>query len=315
MYISKASVIDQICFTVFGEYPKHTKAQVIGICNEVFEIRMSKNVFILRMSDVKRNITGTGRFLPWIKSLGIPTFDMIAENYDMSDVPYCYQVVTKVEGNDLEIVLPTLTAMEIKDVAVKVSAIIDKFKSLPLAKKFGIVSGVDEEHYSSQLEMLLKERITISERNKITGVISRPIWDISETLILKYSDYLLNANPILHYDDLVSKNVMINKACFVGLVDLDFLKRGDLLELVGKIYACWNFTTKGRQYVKEIIKCQQLGPVDLEIVKVYALFTLVNWLSEVGVKFNSNTSGLVNQKEVNLITKQIMIIAKELNLG
>ncbi|MEM6768657.1 MAG: hypothetical protein AAF655_27205, partial [Bacteroidota bacterium] len=105
-----------------------------------------------------------------------------------------------------------------------------------------------------------------------------------------------------------SKNVMIYKGKFNGLVDLDFLLKGDYLESIGSIQAVWYGTELGEIYINEILKCQRLDSYHRNIINVYTIFTLIGWSMEAGVVHNGNSTGVINWDRIKKARKKIKAI-------
>lgn len=103
-----------------------------------------------------------------------------------------------------------------------------------------------------------------------------------------------------------SKNVMILDRKFNGLVDLDFLMKGDYLEGIGGIVAAYYGSDNGDYYINEIFNYQSLSERQKNIAKVYAIFHLILWTSEEGIIFNSNSSGEVNRSKIEIKRKKIL---------
>lgn len=65
-------------------------------------------------------------------------------------------------------------------------------------------------------------------------------------------------------------------------------------------------------YINEIIKLQKLDEYDQKIVKMYAILNLIYWTSEEGIKFNSNSTGVINWENVENKKKQIVGLYNEI---
>lgn len=220
-------------------------------------------------------------------------------------MPFCYHILSKIDGEDLGIVISRLNKEELKLIAKEISYIFNKFKSLPADDVFGEMSGLDEEKYNTLFEIIKNQQAIILERNLKTGIIDEESMNILEQIIEDYKDYFINAKSGLYYDDICSKNIMIYKRRFNGIVDLDFLMRGDYLEAIGRIMASWYGDKHGEVYIDEIIKQQKLNNNQKKIVKMYAVLHLIYWLSEEGIKFNSNSSGVVDWDNVKKTKKRL----------
>lgn len=306
------NAIQAIGKTVFGEVPVSISRKTIGMCNEVYEIAYPTVSYILRMNAHKGFLYGTHKFLPLFKQLAIKTPEIVAEDYSQSDFPFCYQIQTKLEGTDLGWVFDELSSEDLKHIAKDISDIFDKFKSLPRPESFGGMTGANEEHHASLMPGLERQLADIRKRNAITRIQDDEILDLCEQLIRDYTPYFEQVQPVLYYDDICSKNVMIHEGRFNGLVDLDFMSKGDYLEPIGTIVASYYGEPLGKVYYEEIIRRQQLDPTQREVVFVYAIKTLVMYTSEAGIRHNGNSTGEVNWEGVAKSKRKIQGMYAEL---
>ena len=290
----------------FGEIPLEISRKTIGMCNEVYELKFSTDSFILRMNQEKEWIYGTHKFLPLFQRLNIKTPRIVAEDYSKKDFPFCYQILTKLKGKDLGLVINELNPSNLKEIAREVSDIFDKFNSLPHAEDFGMMTGLNEEKHDSLWEGIENHTKTILQRNQTSNVIDNEIMEIRQKILSDYKPYFLALKPKLYYDDICSKNVMIHEGKFSGLVDLDFLIKGDYLEAIGRMKADWYGEEAGELYIREIIRLQQLDTFQQKIIVVYAILNLILWTSEEGIRFNGNSTGEVNWANVENKRRKIM---------
>lgn len=300
------AVIQKVCQLEFGAPPLDITRKTIGICNEVYEVKFADNSYILRMNQEKRLIYGTHKFLPLFQKLNIKVPAIIAEDYSKSKFPFCYQIQSKLEGKDLVVVFHELSAASLRAIAKEISLVFDKFNTLPHEQTFGGLTGMHEEHKESLLTILEDKKKDILARNKISNVLDQEIIDIYDHLIKEYKAYFLNVKPKLYYDDMNSKNVMIHNGQFNGLVDLDFLSKGDYLEGIGGIIAAWYGSESGTVYINAIFEYQNLSSLEQKIANVYAITHLIGWTSEAGIKHNSNTSGTINWSRVAANKRKII---------
>ncbi|MEM9720462.1 MAG: phosphotransferase [Bacteroidota bacterium] len=304
--------IQEISKIEFSEQPVEITRKTIGKCNEVYELAFQSNNYILRLNSQKNLLYGTHKFLPLFKELQIKTPDIVAEDYSKDKVPYCYQILTKIEGEDLKIVIPNISHANLKLIATEVSHIFDKFNSLPPKKDFGGLTGMHEERCSNLWEMIENQRKGIGERNEQTDFLDKEMLDRLDELLDANKSYFLHKEPRLYYDDISGKNVMIHQEKFSGLVDLDFLRKGDYIEALGAIMACWHGEVYGKVYLDEIIRKQGLDEFQQDLVRVYAMLHLSMWIGEEGRQFNSNTTETINWDNVNRGKEKIKAISKEI---
>ena len=286
--------------------PLEINRMTIGMCNEVYELKYKSNSFILRMNKEKEWIYGTHKFLPLFQKLQIKTPKIVAEDYSKTEFQFCYQIQTKLEGKDLGLVIHKLNPSNLKQIAKEVSNIFDKFNSFPYGNDFGMITGLNEEKYENLLVVIENQRKTIIQRNKSTNVIDKETKEIHNKLLKDYNNYFLGVKPKLYYDDICSKNVLVHNGEFNGLVDLDFLMKGDYLEAIGRMIASWHGDNLGEIYIQEIIKLQNLNEFQQKIIRVYAILNLILWTSEEGIKFNSNSTGEINWLKVGNKKRKIL---------
>ena len=162
------------------------------------------------------------------------------------------------------------------------------------------------------LEMINNQRRGIEEANANSQVLDQEILDLLDQLIETKREYFLQLTPRLYYDDISSKNVMIHNETFTGLVDLDFLRKGDYLEAIGAMMAVWHGEEYGNIYINEIIERQGLNELQQKMIRFYAILHLSMWTTEEGRRFNSNTSGTINWNNVKRKRKKILEIYQEI---
>ena len=306
------TVIQNLSQKVLGQIPQNISRKTIGICNEVYELKFADQSYILRMNKEKEWLYGTHKFLPLFQKLDIKVPTIIAEDYSKSEYPFCYQIQTKIAGKDLVVVFPELQASDLKAIAKAVSDIFDQFNTLPEEETFGGLTGLNEEKKESLLEILEARKKTIAERNRASKVLDEEIIYIHNKLFADYQAYFQSVKPKLYFDDMNSKNVMIYNGRFNGLVDLDFLTKGDYLEGIGGIIAALHGSEMGEYYIKQIFEQQQLNGFQQKVAKVYAIFHLTLWTSEEGIRFNSNATGEINWTRVEQKRKKILDLYKAL---
>ncbi len=151
----------------------------------------------------------------------------------------------------------------------------------------------------------MEQQRLIANRNKNSNVLSDASLLNINFVVQHFSEHLKSVKPSLYFEDMISKNVMIFDGKFNGLVDIDYLRRGDILDLMGKIAACWNNSINGKYYTELLIKQQQLSIQEIGYVKMYAILNLALWISEEGIKFNSNSSTVINWENVRVLTESL----------
>ncbi len=297
----------------FSESPKEVIRMTTGICNEVYLIKLKDKSVIVRMNEQDRFLKGSSKNIPTFKSKDIKVPDILFEDYSKKTIPYGYQIMSVIEGEDLGAVIQNLNPKQLKSIAQEVSSILIKLSDLPTNGKFGWIDNSDSELVNSWFEVMQIMYHKMVDRNEKTGVVASELLNLSSSLITKHKEYFNKVPSKYVYDDLNGKNVMIKDGKFNGLVDLDQIMYGDFLEPVGRIKACWPGTEEyGKIYTNAVIKCLNLSNEQQEMVTVYAVLNRINWLSEIGIQFNQNTSTNIDAKRVDENKRVIELIKQEL---
>ena len=120
-----------------------------------------------------------------------------------------------------------------------------------------------------------------------------------------YLPYFDSVKSTLYFDDIASKNVLIQNGVFSELIDLNKVVYGNPLEAIGSIRASWYGTHYGDFYTKAVEGELGLTPEQRKMGTVYALFNPILWLSEAGITFNENTAAKIDQTKVRKDKKRI----------
>lgn len=136
---SHEAMIHLITEEQFNQTPQYIDRIVIGICNEVYRVGLKEREVIARLSPHDRFLMGSHDHIPKFKALGIPVPDILSEDYSKNLVPYAYQILSKIEGEDLGQVIETLSDQQLRDLAKEVANIFKKVGTIPSSDKFGVV--------------------------------------------------------------------------------------------------------------------------------------------------------------------------------
>lgn len=298
-------IVKKIITKEFQEEPLTVERMVTGIRNEVYKINLSSRIVIIRMNVDEVELKGTEKHIALFSSLGVKVPEILASDYSKKDFSFGYQILSYIEGKDLGLVIESMSDEQLRNLAKEVATIFNKLSVIPTNGKFGWV-GFDERRLVDSWAEIMKQD-KIEERNNQTGVVGIELVNKEKELYEKYKPYFNGVKSTLYFDDMSSKNILINDGKFAGIVDLDDVMYGDPLETVGSIKASWYGTHYGEVYTKAVEDELNLTEEQRKMVTVYALFNRILWLSEKGIKFNENTTTEIDQQAVK---KDKEIIAK-----
>lgn len=304
-------IVKKILEKELDESPRSVERMTTGLANEVYRAVLPSQTVIVRLNADPNRMIGSEQHIPLLKSKGVQVPDILASDYSKNFVPFAYQIQTRIEGQDIGAVIEGLSDDQLKKIAEEIARIMNALKVLPTNGKFGWVGNDDEPLYDTWLEVLEPNKII--ERNGKTGVVGQSYIDAYQQILSRFRPYFEHVPSTFYYDDMSSKNVLINNGEFAGLVDLDTMAYGDPLELVGRIEASWFGTTYGETYTNAVKDALGLTPEQREIVTAYAFFNRVHWLSEKGIKFNENTSEEIDSVVVQKDKQVVDSILAKLN--
>jgi aminoglycoside phosphotransferase (APT) family kinase protein len=296
----------------FEELSKKIRRITIGICNEVYRVDLDNRSVIVRLSSTDKYLRGSEVHIPEFQTLGIKVPSILASDYSKTLIPLCYQIQSEIKGQDLGIVIESLNQNQLSKLAGEIATIIRKVKTLPVTKQFGLIWGGDNDvssSWSERMDLWIQESIM---RGRSTGVMDQQIEQIASKLYAQYKSYFERVEPIMYYGDMSSKNVMVHRGTFSGLVDLDGLTQGDPLEPLGRIKLSWYGTSHGEFYFNALVRELDLTPSELQYVTVYALLNQFSWMCENGVQFNQNTKPIVDEEKRKRDKDIVLQLASEL---
>ncbi len=306
---SHNDVIAQITQKIFGADPDAITRMSNGICNEVYLVAAGGRETIIRLHTAPRYMLGSHNHIPIFKSKGISVPDILAEDYSKTLVPFAYQVLTKMEGQDIFDVIDTLNDEQLRAIGGEIANVFRQLSSVPNNGKFGVLWGDDKDLVDSWSTEVARVTNVVMGWGTKTGVLDEELKEILTWINTEYKTYFDSVRPYTYFGDLSSKNVMIHDGRFAGLVDLDSLAQGDPLEAIGRIKASWYGTHYGQVYADAIMDALNLTAEQRKLVTVYALLNRSFWTCENGIQFNQNTSRKVDAARM----KQDKTVVRALN--
>ncbi|OAI48511.1 hypothetical protein AYO45_04735 [Gammaproteobacteria bacterium SCGC AG-212-F23] len=299
----------------FKQTPKSIHRISIGICNEVYNVRLENKETIVRLNNEDKFLMGSHDHIPKLKELGINVPDILIEDFSKKIIPFSYQIQNKIEGQDLDFVIESMTEEQLIELAKDIASIFKKVATIPASNQFGVVWGGGNNELNDSWTERMKIWINESyERGTKTGVMDDEILNIAKKLFTKYKIYFDSIKPITYFGDICSKNVMILNGKFNGLVDLDGLTQGDPLEAIGRIKLSWYGTYHGKIYADALMNELHLDKNQRKLVTAYALLNQISWACENGIQFNQNTKAEVNIERMEKDKQLIKLLTKELGL-
>jgi aminoglycoside phosphotransferase (APT) family kinase protein len=238
----------------FKEGSRYIRRLTSGICNEVYLVGLSDKEAVVRLNSQVRFLIGSHNHIPLFKARRIRVPDILAEDYSKTQIPYGYQVLSKVEGEDIGGVIETLADDQLKAIAREISNVFQKLRDVPTNGKYGVLWGDASELVDSWTQSIRHMSNVAVSRGSKTGVMDKNLLSALAWINEQYEPYFERVESTCYFGDLSSKNVMIHNGVFSGLVDLDSLAQGDYLEAIGRIKASWTELARARYTPKQLRK-------------------------------------------------------------
>lgn len=289
--------ITRIIRKEFGCAPGQITRMSNGICNEVYLVQAGDREVIVRLKAEARYMFGSHNHIPIFRSKGIRVPEILAEDYSKTDIPFAYQILSKIDGRDIHDVIHTLNDDQLRSIAKEASNVFTQLRSVPNNGKFGVLWGDGDDLVDSWTDEIARMTTVVIGWGSKTGVLDSTLKGILEWINAEYRTYFDGVTPVTYFGDICAKNVMIHNGRFAGLVDLDALAQGDPLEAIGRIKASWYGTHYGRIYSEAVMDEQELTAEERRIVTMYALLNRIYWTCENGIQFNQNTSVQVDREK------------------
>lgn len=307
------NTITQIIQKHFSARPTDIERMTIGISNEVYKVSLPNDgQYIIRLNRDSESLRGSEKYIPLFRSLDIFVPEIIASDYSGLFVPFSYQILSLIEGDDLQNVIQTLTDEELRQIASAVADIFKRLRDLLTDGSFGTVGYSGHGAFSSWIEVILDIQQVAIDRGHQTGVMAKELENILNKVIEDNRGYFESVKSQFYYDDIAGKNVIIHEGIFAGLVDLDGVSYGDPVEAIGRIRASWYDTPHGDFYTEAVANALSLTQIQRRMIMVYALIHKISWLCENGIKFNENTSAIVNWERAKINKAKILNIYQQI---
>ena len=208
-------------------------------------------------------------------------------------------LLERLPGTDLGDVYAELSSAEKRDIAGHVADIQIRVGSLPEGPGFGWATSYNDPGLSTERDLVAHWRESlIWKRNAIKdrGYCDPAFVDRIEALIPSFADHASSVRPRPCLEDTTTKNVIIDRGRFSGLVDVDGVLFGDVLSGVGLTQMsllCSGYDTDYIEYWCEFMK---VSVRRRRVVDFYSALFGLAFMTEVGQVFNKDRVDVDSQR-------------------
>ncbi len=284
----------------------------VGAANYVYDVRGDTEMqearetrIVVRFSTNRDLCVAAVRWNQMLRPLGVPLPELLA--YDFADdgagEMFPFMILAHVPGADLNAVYPALSADEKRTLAQEIAAIQARVGTLPHASGYGYARAYDDPALHPTWEDVLLADLARSRRRIVAvGAIDPAHVDRVAAKLPAYHPYFAQVPPTPFLDDTTTQNVLVAGGKLSGIVDVDYVCFGDPLltpALTRMALLSQGFATDYTDYW-----CAALG-IDAARGRVLTLYTAlfcVNFMSELGQRFNKDAPTPVDPAKVATLT-------------
>lgn len=258
----------------FRKEPQSVERCTVGQGNYVYIVECAGEKYVLRCSTEQGAYEPAIYWLERLEPLAIPVPRVIAKGRFEG---YEYLVLSYLEGKDIGLVYPQLTAEEKRAVAREVVAIQDRVAALELENL-----EPDWSWASFIRDMLERAGQRIAENGYYFEVekVER-----LRTCAGELKDYFARIKPVAYLDDISSKNLLIHNGRLSGIIDIDWMGTGDRLTFAALTNMALLDLGYATDYVEYILEELRADEEERRAFLFYTLLYCVDFMGERGMQF------------------------------
>jgi aminoglycoside phosphotransferase (APT) family kinase protein len=283
--------------------PAEVTRFLTGLCHHVFSVTTSdRQTFVVRIAtpSTKRLLAGGIYWNELLRPIGVPLPRILAANLEPSEIQFPFVVLERLPGSDLCQVYPTLRSSEKFRVVSEVVRIQGKVSVLPEARGFGYAySYLEPPRYRSWDAAILAILERAQQRMRQSGHPGASYVARAQQALGRYETYFADVRPVPFLDDTTTKNVLVNRGRLTGLVDVDQLCFGDPLLTIGLTNMALRANAHDVDYVEHWMNLLELSELLRQVVEVYTLLFCVDFMSELGQRFNRERQPEIDVEKFN----------------
>lgn len=270
-----------------------------GICHYVYDVRLVDGrelVVRLTVPERRRDFEGALYWYDRLLPMGIPLARILHSDLT-SELPL--MLLERLPGTDLGKVYARLSSGEKREIARHVADIQIRVGSLPEGPGFGWATSYEDPGLRKDGDLVADWRESlIWKRNAIRdrGHCDPSFADRVAALIPSFVDYASNVRPRPCLEDTTTKNVIIDRGRFSGLVDVDGVLFGDVLSAVGLTQMSLLCSGYDTDYIEYWCEFMEVNATRRRVVDFYSAHFGLAFMTEVGQAFNRGKADVDPQR-------------------
>lgn len=267
------NIIARLCEEVFSEKPMSAERCSVGQGNYVYIVRVCGAKYVVRCSPDKNAYDESAYWLEKLAAAGIPVPGIIAKGV-FED--FGYIILTYFEGKDLGLVYPQLSGEDKRNIAWEIVGIQERAAA--------VETGEIPEGWSwhSEIKYMLDRA---EKRISANGYFDTEKVGRLRSAAKELDTYFSGIEPTVYLDDVSTKNLLIHNGHISGIVDIDWIGRGDCLTFAALTCVALLNMDHDTDYVRYILEEMRLGDIRKKAFVFYSLMYCVDFMGERGMQF------------------------------
>jgi aminoglycoside phosphotransferase len=221
-----------------------------------------------------------------LKPKGVPLPEILATEFSTG---HPFLILERLPGKDLGEVYGQLSKSQKKILAGEMVRLQTIAATLPKAESFGYLDSYESvSGCRTWLEVVLKYLDRSRERIKRAGLFDPEIVDRVEKAARNYEGYFLMIEPVAFFDDITTKNVIVEDGKLSGIVDVDWMCFGDKLVNIALTQMALLADDRALDYIEFWCSAMKLDAYRKRVLNLYSAMSCVDFMSEIGQTFNKD---------------------------
>ena len=266
-----------------------------GLCHHVFEVELAGGgSLVLRLGrpETAAAIRGGVAWHSRLAGAGVPVPALLAFSLEGE---HPYMLLERLAGRDLLYEYPVMTDSELRALAAELAAVQGRVAGLPRAQGYGFASDYGDPALASGWAEVVEKGLERSRRRlESSGACDTGVVEAVARRLPAFREAWKGIEPVAFLDDATTKNVIVHRGRLSGIVDTDHVCFGDPLYTLGLTRMALLSQGLGTAYVDHWADCLGLDPAARASVDLYTAVFCVDFLSELGQRFNLDESPAVD---------------------
>jgi aminoglycoside phosphotransferase (APT) family kinase protein len=266
-----------------------------GLCHHVFEAELAGGgsvVLRLGRPETAAAIRGGVAWHGRLARAGVPVPALLAFSLEGG---YPYMLLERLPGRDLLFEYPSMNDSELRALAAEMAAVQAKVAALPRARGYGFATDYGDPGLVSRWAAVVEKELERSRRRlESSGACDTAVVDAVARRLPAFRAEWERIEPVAFLDDTTTKNVIVHRGRLSGIVDTDTVCFGDPLYTLGLTRMALLSEGLGTAYVDHWADCLGLDSAARARVELYTAVFCVDFLSELGQRFNRDDAAAVD---------------------